>query len=120
MPAKTEKRPTTKRRTASTASTSLTAHRLAKQADAAIAAEQSQPEPEPVVVQVVIVFHVEGQAVAHLPLVGQVGRPADDQALQLQIGLDARALLQWLEPHIGPSAASASAPPMAKLWTPGK
>ena len=80
--------------------------------------EPSASEPEQIVVQVALVFTVDGKAVAHAPLMAQVPRPADDQALQLQVALDARVLMQWLEPHLGPSLSSA--PQVAKLWVPGK
>lgn len=61
--------------------------------------------------RLVLVFSVDGQPVAHLPLATQAPKPSDGQAVQLQLGLDARQLMQWLEPVLGPGKPH--------LWTPG-
>lgn len=80
------------------------------------------PEPEPaleppaaeLVVQIVVVFTVDGQPVANVPMQGMMPRPAaDQQGVTMHVGLDARVVAKALEPYVGPSNAS------VKIWKPG-
>lgn len=93
----------------------MAATRTTRKAKPSEPEQPAEPDGEMMVLQIALVFTVDGKAAFNAPFVAQVERPAPDQAAQLQIALDGRVLLQMLEPHLGPSQASATKP---KLWTP--
>lgn len=84
--------------------------------------EPAPAESEQVVVRIVVGFTLNGLPIPMPPVVMQTAMPrlpADQDAMQIQLGLDARLLMQMLEPHVGPSNASVVAPKPG-LWVPGR
>lgn len=68
--------------------------------------------PDMLSVQITLIFLVDGQPVINTPFMATVPQPSDEQTMQLQLALDSRALLQLLEPHLGPQPQ--------RLWTPAQ
>ena len=116
---------TTKRpRRTSTVAPSANWPLVPKPARPPLALVPSEPEPEPepdlVTVVVTLIYAVDGEAKFNTPLRTQMPRmPADQDAMQLQITLDARQLVHLIEPLVGPTSASVT---VAKpgLWAPGR
>ena len=66
-----------------------------------------EPKPDLIAIQIVLAYLVDGAPALHAQFRTEMPRmPADQDALQLQIGIDARQLLQLLEPKVGPTVAS--------------
>lgn len=88
----------------------------------ALVPAEPAPEPEPDLVEVVVTlaYAVDGQPRLHAQFRTTLPRlPAEQNAMRLLITLDARQLVQLLEPHVGPSGASVVRPKPG-LWVPGE
>lgn len=76
-------------------------------------APRSEPQPspnDPIVARIVLTFQVDGRAVGQAAFPVAFPAPPGDQAVTLELKLDARALLQQLEPALGPQKPA--------LWVP--
>lgn len=67
-------------------------------------------EPEAIEVAVTLVFEVDGKAVLAMRVPGAFPKPTPGTVAHLQVTLDSRAILQRLEPALGPQAPH--------IWTP--
>ena len=90
-------------------------------------ARKKKPAPVPVeevvvAVLVEIAFTLDGQPTGIVARMQTVmpRLPADQAAMRLQIGLDARQTIQALEPLVGPSRASIVTPGSPGFALPGR